>query len=80
MDGAWGGLTENAFIAFARDYGYLNQSLTPRSASHLASLAFRSLSQIAAQSSTFTLFSIKDNPLIAKEVQQNLKDQGFYTG
>ncbi|MBE9028417.1 DUF3380 domain-containing protein [filamentous cyanobacterium LEGE 11480] len=80
VDGDWGGLTEKAFITFARDYGYLNQSLTPQAAAHLASLAFRSLSQIAAQSSTFTLFSIKRNPLIAKDVQQQLKIKGYYTG
>lgn len=79
VDGDWGGLTEQAFIAFARDYGYLNQSITPRAADHLASLAFRDLQQIAGQGSRFTIFSIKGNPLIAKDVQERLKKLNFYT-
>ncbi len=80
LDGDWGQLTESAFIKFARDNGYLNQSITPQSAAHLASLAFRRLQDIAQQSSTLTLFSIKDNPLIAKEVQERLKALDYYNG
>jgi peptidoglycan hydrolase-like protein with peptidoglycan-binding domain len=80
IDGDWRTLTESAFIAFARDYGYLNQSITPQSAAHLASPAFRNLQAIANQASTFTLFSIKSNPLIAKAVQQRLQVLSYYNG
>ncbi len=80
VDGAWGTATESAFIGFAQAYGYPTTSITPRAAAHLASLAFRRLRDIADQASTFTLFSIQANPLIATETQQRLKALGHYTG
>jgi peptidoglycan hydrolase-like protein with peptidoglycan-binding domain len=80
IDGAWGNATESAYGRFANDFGYPPQTLMPAAAAQLNSLAFRKLSDVANQSSTFTLFSINRNPLIAKEVQQRLKGLGFYTG
>ncbi len=80
VDGAWGTVTESAFIGFAQAYGYPTTRLTPRAAAHLASLAFRRLQDIADQASTFTLFSIQANPLIATATQQRLKALGYYTG
>jgi peptidoglycan hydrolase-like protein with peptidoglycan-binding domain len=80
VDGSWGDMTESAYIRFAETYGHPIASVTPAAAAHLASLAFRRLSDIAAQASTFTLFSLQANPLIATEVQQQLKRLGYYSG
>jgi hypothetical protein len=79
-DGDWGSKTTAAYISFATDYAYPKDAITPRSAAHLISLAFRSLSDIAGQSTTFTLVSIRDNPLIAKAVQTQLLALGYQPG
>jgi peptidoglycan hydrolase-like protein with peptidoglycan-binding domain len=79
-DGDWGSKTTTAYIAFATDYKYPIDTVTPRSAAHLISLAFRNLKAIADQSTTFTLTSIRDNPLIAKEIQTRLTALGFKPG
>jgi peptidoglycan hydrolase-like protein with peptidoglycan-binding domain len=80
VDGSWGDLTESAYISFAQTYGYPIDAVTPRAAAHLASLVFRRLQDIVDQPNTFTLFSLKSNPLLANEVQQRLKALGYYAG
>jgi N-acetylmuramidase len=80
VDGSWGDLTESAYISFAQTYGYPIDAVTPRAAAHLASLVFRRLQDIVDQPTTFTLFSLKSNPLLANEVQQRLKALGYYAG
>ncbi|NJN49761.1 MAG: peptidoglycan-binding protein [Alkalinema sp. RL_2_19] len=79
-DGDWGSRTDAAYAQFARDYSYSTTSMTPRTAGHLASLAFRNLQAVANQSATFTLFSLRDNPLIAREIQDKLKGMGYDPG
>ncbi len=80
VDGSWGDMTESAYIRFAQTYSHPIDAITPVAAAHLASLAFRRLQDIADQASTFTLFSLQANPLIATEVQQRLKFLGYYSG
>jgi hypothetical protein len=79
-DGDWGSKTTAAYTLFATEYAYPKDSVTPRSAAHLVSLAFRSLQDIAKQTTTFTLVSIRDNPLIAKAVQTQLLALGYQPG
>ncbi|MFM2432333.1 MAG: hypothetical protein RLZZ511_3547 [Cyanobacteriota bacterium] len=79
-DGDWASRTEEAYLAFARDFSYSTQSIAPRTAAHLASLAWRSLKAIANQGTTFTLFSLRDNPIIAREIQDRLKALGYNPG
>jgi peptidoglycan hydrolase-like protein with peptidoglycan-binding domain len=79
-DGQWAKRTEDAYMAFARDFSYSTTALTPRTAAHLVSLAFRNLKAIANQSATFTLFSLRDNPLLARELQDRLKALGYNPG
>jgi peptidoglycan hydrolase-like protein with peptidoglycan-binding domain len=79
-DGDWGSKTTAAYVLFATEYGYPKDAFTPRSAAHLVSLAFRSLQDIAKQPTTFTLSSIRDNPLIAKAVQTQLLALSYQPG
>ncbi len=79
-DGDWGTKTTTAYLAFAKDYKYPLDAVTPAAAAQLLSLAFRNLKAIADQPATFTLTSIRDNPLLAKEMQASLTALGFKPG
>jgi peptidoglycan hydrolase-like protein with peptidoglycan-binding domain len=79
-DGDWGSRTTTAYTTFAKDFKYPTDTVIPRAAAHLLSLAFRNLKTIADQTSTFALSLIQSNPLVAREVQTRLTALGFKPG
>jgi hypothetical protein len=79
-DGDWGSKTQVAYIAFAKAYQHPQNSVTPRAASQLLSLAFRGLQDIARLSTTYSLDSLRGNPLIVRDLQQRLTAWSFQPG
>jgi peptidoglycan hydrolase-like protein with peptidoglycan-binding domain len=79
-DGDWGAVTTTAYRGFCSEFGYGPNVVSPVAAAQLLSFAFRSLSAIANQTSTFPIANLRANPLIAKAMQQQLTKLGYKPG